>query len=404
MQTKNNKNVKLVFEVAKWEFKRLFKIKDQLIGALLGVLFCFLFFGGHALLKTILDKEKEIAVINNSGIQLRLHKVNDLKITTKEIHQLDSLKNALLDKNIEGILIINDFDNAELIVNKEPSWLNTLKEELTLERQQIRIKESNISPEHLEEIYRQIDIKVNYTIPQKEKSTLGEKVAAGIFIGLMLMGVIAGLGFQLTAITGEKQVRVTEVIVAAIGAQTWIDGKILGVSFYSFVFLMGGSINAIVFVFVSKLFDSGWSVPLAITNPILIIVLFIFSLAGFFLWNTFFAAIAATINDPNTSARGAFMMLPAIPISLAFYALGNPDSVAMKILSLFPPTSVPIISVRMVLSDVKAIEILISFLLLVVTTWYLRKFAGRIFELSILMYGKEPTWKEITKWLKVSSK
>lgn len=49
------------------------------------------------------------------------------------------------------------------------------------------------------------------------------------------------------------------------------------------------------------------------------------------------------------------------------------------------------------------IEIVISFLLLIASTWYLRKFAGKIFEISMLMYGKEPTWREILKWVKASS-
>lgn len=403
MQTKNQKSFQLVFEVAKWEFKRWFKIKDQLIAILIALLSSFLFFGGQTLFKKFADNEKEIAVINNSGIQLKLDKVNNLKISVKENHQMDSLKHKLLEKNIEGILIINDFDNVELIANKEPSWLKKLKEALTLERQQIKIKESNISPEQLKEIFSQIDIKVNYTIPPKVKSTLGEKIAAGIFIGFMFFGNFIGLALLFTAITGEKQTRITEVIVAAISAQTWMDGKILGISFFSLWGLMLNSFSVVLFLAVSGLLGSGWSIPIVITNPILIFYLFIFSLAGFFFWNIFFSAIAATISDPNSSARGVFMFLPAAPAAIAFLGFGNPDSMAMKILTFFPPTSVPVISVRMVLSDVNALEIVISFLLLIVSTWYLRKIAGRIFAISMLMYGKEPAWREILKWFKASS-
>lgn len=402
MQTKNQKSLRLVFEVAKWEFKRWFKLKDQLIGILIALLSCFLFFGGQTLFKKFADDVKEIAVINNSGIQLELDKVNNLKITVKKGNQLDSLKHELLEKNIEGILIINDFDNVELIVNKEPAWLKPLKEALTLERQQFKIKESNISQEHLDEIFRQTDIKVKYTVPPKAKSTLGEKMAAGIFIGIMFLGNFIGLGLLFTAITGEKQTRITEVIVAAISAQTWMDGKILGISFFSLVSLLVNSFSMVLFFVVSGLLGSGWSIPIVITNPVLIFCLFIFSLAGFFFWNTFFSAVAATITDPNSSARGIFMFLPAVPTAIAFFGFGNPDSIVMKVLTFFPPTSVSIISVRMVLSYVNAVEILVSFLLLILSTWYLRKIAGRIFAIFMLMYGKEPTWREIFKWFKVS--
>ena len=403
MQIKNRKSSQLVFEVAKWEFKRWFKIKDQLIGILIALLSCFLFFGGETLFKKFADNEKEIAVINNSGIQLELDKVNNIKISLKEDSELDSLKQELLEKNIEGILIINDFDNVELITNKEPRWLTPLKEALTLKRQQIKIKEANISPEHLKEIFSQADIKVNYTVPLKVKSTFGEKLAAGIFIGIMFLGNFIGLGLLFTAITGEKQTRITEVIVAAISAQTWMDGKILGISFFSLVALIVNSFSVVLFFVLSGLLGSGWSIPIVITNPVLICCLFIFSLAGFFFWNTFFSAVAATIADPNSSTRGTFMFLPVVPTAIAFLGFSNPDNMAMKILTFFPPTSVPVISVRMVLSEVNAVEIIISFLLLILSTWYLRKIAGKIFAVSMLLYGKEPTWREIFKWFKASN-
>ena len=94
------------------------------------------------------------------------------------------------------------------------------------------------------------------------------------------------------------------------------------------------------------------------------------------------------------------MMVPSIPVSIAFFALWNPDSIEMKILSLFPLTSAPVISARLVLTDVSVIEIIVSLLLLILSTLYLRKAAGKIFSLSVLMYGKEASWKEISKWIK----
>ena len=404
MEIKNDKYVKLVFEVAKWEFKRWFKLKEQVITIVVGAIISLLIFGGQSLLTKISDKQTEIALINNSKLQLKLDKRSKIKLSEYEISQLDSLKNLLIENKIDGILRITDNDNAELFVNKKPFWLNSIQEYLTRERQQIKMEESNISAERLGDIFKQLDLKLNYTEQQKEKSGSGEKIASGIFIGLMLIGIFIGLAYQFVSITGEKQLRITEVIVSAISPQTWIDVKILGISFLSLTMLITYSIASIVFVFISGLFGSGWSIPITITNPLLIIGLFIFSLAGFFFWNTFFSAIAATINDPNTSARGSLMMVPAIPIAIAFFALGNPDSIAMKLLSLFPLTSTPVISARMVLTEVSIIEILISLILLLVFTWYLRKAAGKIFAISVLMYGKEPTWREISKWFSAARK
>ncbi|MCX7876993.1 MAG: ABC transporter permease [Melioribacteraceae bacterium] len=400
---KVDKNLKLVFEVAKWEFKRWFKIKEQVITLIISALISLLIFGGKSILLKISDKQTEIAIINNSNLELKLDKKTNIKLFKYEIGQIDSLKRLLNENKIDGILIINDIDNAELIVNKEPAWLNIIQENLTNARQQIKIKESNISREKLTDIFKQINIKLNYTQQQKEKTGTGEKLAAGIFIALMLLGIFLGLAYQFVAITGEKQLRITEVIISAISPQTWIDGKIIGISFLSMSLLITYILTTVVFILISNLFGSGWNIPITITNPLLIIGLFVFSITGFIFWNTLFSAIAATINDPNTSARGSLMMAPVLPVGIAFFALGNPDSFIMKILSFFPLTSTPVISVRMVLTEVNIIEIIISLALIIISTWYLRKAAGKIFSLSILLYGKEPSWKEISNWLSKST-
>ena len=396
-----NKNANLVFEVAKWEFKRWFKMKEQIITLLIGVLISLLIFGGKYLVEKLSDDVVEIVVINESTPEFIFEIGREFNINEKETIELEAQKKLLTEENIDGILIIYSIENYELIVNKYPPWLNDIQEAMNGAQQKIKLKQSEISNDQLNDIFKPADIKLNITGLQKEEIGIGEKIAAGIFIGLMLMGVFIGLAYQFVTITGEKQLRITEVVVSAISPQTWIDGKILGISFLSLVMLITYSITSVAFVWVSSLFGSEWSIPVSISNPLLIIGLFVFSLLGFFFWNTFFTAIAATINDPNTSARGSLIMVPVIPVGLAFLALGNPDSLVMKVLSLFPLTSAPVISIRLVLTTVSSIEIIIAIILLVLSSWYLRKAAGKIFSLSILMYGKEPSWKEISKWIKI---
>ncbi len=399
-----NREIKLVYHVAKWEFNRWFKIKEQLITFLLGVLLSLLIFGGKFLLEKLSNEEVRIVVINESKLQLVFSKESKFKINVRKITERDEQKLLLNKNSIDGLLIINNNDNIELFVNKDPAWLSVIQDILNSAKYKMKLEQSNITADQLKEIYQPAEIKLNFTGLQKEKSSTGEKITAGILIALMLIGVIIGLGYQFVAITGEKQLRITEVIVSAISPQTWIDGKILGISFLSLVMLVTYSITSVVFVLVSALFGSSWSIPIVITNPLLVLGLLTFSVLGFFLWNTFFSAIAATINDPNTSARSSLIMVPAIPVALAFIALGNPDSLTMKILSLFPLTSAPVISARLVLTTVPIMEILIALILLVLSSWYLRKAAGKIFSLSILMYGKEPSWKEISRWIKKPAK
>lgn len=404
MNINKSSKIKLTVEVAKWEFNRWFKIKDQIITILISALISILIFGGKALIDKFSDEKVELVIFNNDVLPIKLSTESKIKLLKKEFNELDEQKKLLSEKDIDGILIIYDLKNFELIVNKEPAWIGEIQEVLTSALQKIKLKQSNISEKQLKYLFQQAEIKINYTDTKKERRNTGDLVSAGIFIGLMLLGIFYGLSYLFVAITGEKQLRITEVIVSAITPQMWIDGKILGISLLSFVLLVTSALSTIVFILVSTIFGSGWSVPLSVTNPLLIVVLLVLSVSGFLFWNTFFSAIAATINDPNTSARSSLILVPAIPVAIAFFALGNPDSLVMKILSFLPLTSSPVLSVRMVLSEVSFIEIFFALMLLILSIWYLRKATGKIFKTSILMYGKEPTWKEIVKWIKETEK
>jgi ABC-2 type transport system permease protein len=404
MNKGKSSKIKLTLEVAKWEFNRWFKLKDQIFTLLISAFISLLIFGGKALIEKFSDNKVELVIINSDVLPIKLSYESKIKLIKKEFTEIEEQKKLLAEKEISGILILNDIDNIELTVNKEPTWLGELQKALTSARQQIKLKQSNISQDQLKNIFQQAQIKMIYTEAKREESSAGEKVSAGIFIGLMLLGIFFGLSYQFVAITGEKQLRITEVIASAISPKTWIDGKILGISLLSLVLLLTSALSTVVFIIVSSILGSGWSIPISITNPLLIVVLFILSFSGFLLWNTFFSAIAATISDPNTSARSSLMMVPFIPVAIAFYTLGNPDSLVMKILSLFPLTSSPVLSARLVLTDVPFVEILLSLVLLIISIWYLWKAAEKIFSLSILMYGKEPSWKEISRWFRESRK
>jgi ABC-2 type transport system permease protein len=55
--------------------------------------------------------------------------------------------------------------------------------------------------------------------------------------------------------------------------------------------------------------------------------------------------------------------------------------------------------VRLLLTEVAAWEVLLAVALLVSSTALLRRAAGKVFHLGMLMYGKEPTWREIWRWV-----
>ena len=93
-------------------------------------------------------------------------------------------------------------------------------------------------------------------------------------------------------------------------------------------------------------------------------------------------------------------MAPFVPVGFALFALKNPDTLVMKILSLTPFTSPAVLAARLVLTEVAWWEVPLALLLLGLSAWLFRSASGRIFRLGMLMHGKEPTFKEVMRWVR----
>jgi ABC-2 type transport system permease protein len=74
----------------------------------------------------------------------------------------------------------------------------------------------------------------------------------------------------------------------------------------------------------------------------------------------------------------------------------------MQVLGWVPITSMTVMPERAVLSDVPAWQILGSLFLLVVSIVFVRRWAARIYEAGMLMYGKEPSLAEMLRWTRAA--
>lgn len=391
------KSRSMVFEIARWEFQRWFKWKDQLLTLAISLVLALAIWGGMALLSS--DRAPvRIAVIGQDLLPLKFPANSRIAWQSAEPQNEARLRESVGRGEIDGLLVIKSVDEAELLVYKEPFCKGEIAERLTEARTQLKIQELQLPPAQLADALRPITFVVTLHEGGHKPASTAEKVAAGVIIGIMLFGVFTGVAYQFVAITGEKQMRVTEMIVSAVSPQQWIDGKILGVSAYALAFTFTTTLSIVLFVLVSQAFGSGWMIPVEITNPSIILYLLLLALGGFLLWNTIFATVSATINDPNTSARGSLLLAPFVPVVFALFAFKNPDSIGMQIFSFIPFTSPAVLPARLVLTEVAWWQAPLALLLLALSIWFFRTSSGKIFRLGMLMHGKEPSFKEMLRW------
>ncbi len=395
------KYVRQILTVTQWEYHRFFKPKNELIGIVIGLIIALAFHSGSRYLLSDKGGKGEIYVSRNMegsvlGFLSESFVLNEISENNKDqiLSQIESEK--------DGVFLLSDDQGFKLHAYKKTRALRKIKSALGAYTRTVRMQEAGISEEDLAIFSQPADITELYVIPEKPANRV---VLAYFFAGLMLMAVFLSFAYQFTAITGEKQLRITEQIVSAVKPQAWMDGKIYGITLtglssmvtYSIISILAG---VIIFQFTG--------VPAAAVISYLhlpsILLFILFSLVGILIWNAILAAIASVITDPNSSGKSQYMMLPVLFVVLSVLVIRDPDSSLSAFLSWFPLTSSSAMPVRWAISETAWWELAGSLILLAGTFYFFRILAARIFRMSILISGKEPGWSEVFKFLFLKEK
>ncbi|TXI91555.1 MAG: ABC transporter permease [Burkholderiaceae bacterium] len=377
-----------IWTIAVFEFKRYFKWKQEIISLCL-MLLGFGFSMAWPVLKSVLDKDYQVAVL----VEGAMPKLDGYQFTQlKPEGKTDVLKN--LGESWHAVI---DSENGKLTltVKEKASWQGKLKNELQTWQQQRLIAGLPLDAAQRKSITDLPEIVIHtLKADNKDQNDRGRDLISGALLFLLIMGIFSGFGYLFTGITSEKQNRVTEQLLTLITPSQWIQGKILGIS----LFCMKTMITYGILFFLLIKAVAAFSGKAEVNLPITVFEIFsatLFVTLGLLLVNSFMAAFAATIDDPNHSSRSILMFLPALPVGLAYSGVDNAEGMMMQVLSIFPLTSFAAMPLRMAHTEVALWQWALSLTLLIACLWWFKSAATRVFTLGIRMYGKEPTWSQM---------
>lgn len=389
----------MVFQVALWEFRRFYRLRDQILSLGMSFVAGMLGFGVQWLVLT--SGEIKVAVVHADALQpIVLEAGSRIRLIPREAADEEDLRAAVGRRELDGLLILHGAERADLVVAKDPVWMKELQTALSAARVKLKLKDSAIDEARLQEAFAPLPLDVIYHSAGRKATSRSEKWAAAAVVGLTTLGVFLGMASFFSGITGEKQLRVTEQVVAAISPQTWIDGKLLGLTAAAFGSLLTYGVALCIFLGLLRLAGVEYTMPVTAIRPGNLLVFAILAILGIFFWNCFFAAVAVTINDPNSSSRASLMFLPVLFVGMGFPGLQTPDSPVMRVLALMPGTSSTVLTARIVLSEVAPWEAMLSVTFLITAINLLRRAAGKIFAAGIMMTGKELTFREVWQCLR----
>ncbi|WP_299245702.1 ABC transporter permease [uncultured Aquimarina sp.] len=384
------------------------------------------------------DEVKKVAFIDETELfAVDLKNTDEVQYVNYSNYDIEVAKDSVISKKLYGLLYIpKKSTNKELsesiqfYAEESPNFsvLNTIERIIANKLTNQNYKAEGLDLETIENSKARINIQIeNFSGEKTSKMSNYVKMAFGGLAGYLLMMFIIIYGnMVMRSVIEEKTNRIIEIIISSVKPMQLMMGKILGTSFAGILqFLIWLILGGVLLLIATSLFGMDPqpvgvdpSIALQENNPeeiqlliqdilklpllALVFSFFVYFIGGYFLYSSIYAAIGAAVDSETDSQQ--FMLPILLPLMLGIYVgffavIENPHGTVSTIFSMIPLTS-PIVMLMRIPFGVPWWEILISIVLLMSSIIFMVWFAGKIYRIGILMYGKKPSYKELFKWLK----
>jgi len=249
-----------------------------------------------------------------------------------------------------------------------------------------------------------------------EASANSARGFAYVLVILLYLAIILNCQGVMTSVAEEKTSRIAELLVATTSSAQLMAGKIAAAG-------ATGTIQLLVWLGV------GWATAAGIVNSVggpsggmhmsdttpvglgaidlptgVIVAFVIFFFLGFLQYATMYAAAASLIS--RTEDLGSVAGPLTLPVLggflLANWALTVPNATGVLIASQIPLFTPFVMFTRMAVVTVPLWQVILAIAINIVATIAIIWFAGRIYRVGLLMYGRPPKFSQILNVLRTS--
>lgn len=223
-----------------------------------------------------------------------------------------------------------------------------------------------------------------------------------LFIFSMYILILSYGQLIAVSVTSEKSSRVMEVLITSANSTSLILGKVIGATLAIFIQvglilssgIIGYSINRQAW---NGILDNVFKIP---SN--LLIAFILFGGVGFLFYAFIFGALGALVSKTEdiSSSITPITLIFIIVFLISILGLRNSESPLIKVASFIPFSSSMTMLIRMAMGSIANIEIIISFITLVISTILVALGTSKIYRLGSLMYGNPIKLKKALKWFK----
>jgi ABC-2 type transport system permease protein len=317
-------------------------------------------------------------------------------------------RQEILEKKIDGLLLIpenvketrrvylcalniSDFDTNKYIT----STVQKILSEKILIDQNIRL---DIVKDATRDIYMgTFKVKKEGT----SQSSSGVEYIMSIFMLSILFSVIMGYGqLIMRGVIEEKNSRVVEVLISSTRASNLFYGKIIGIG-------LAGLTQVVLWILLASVFMSQSSLGIdkniiRFLTPELAVYFVVFFIIGYFMYSILFAIVGASVNTDQEAQQFAapIIYLLLVPFIVGVMVTQSPNTPFILIASLVPLFTPTLMFMRISVAVPPLWQIGISVAASILFIIFLGWLGAKIFRVGILMYGKKPSIKEMTHWVR----
>ena len=430
-----------IFILTKREFLTAVRTKSFLIGLIIAPIFMG---GSFLVIKLFEDKvdivDKNIVVIDHSGIMAeplmtiseernkeifdpetneKIRPAYNLEIIEPKATNFEQQKLVLSqrvrNKELHAFVEIGpeilhpgeDREKYRMYYYSENSMMddirNWISRAINNQVRKLRVNDLNIAPEQSEDLFYWIEVEGMGLLSLNEdtggvkdarRSNIGEAVAVPyILMMIMFMMVMMFTVPLLSSVMEEKTERIAEVILGSVTPFQFMMSKLLGSILIS---IIGSSVYIIGGIIAASQLGFADSIPYG-----LLPWFFTFLLLNVIMVGSLMAALGSACDNSKDAQSLQFpAMLPVLlPMFMMFPMLKAPLSTFSTTLSLIPPFTPMLMTVRMATPvSIPVWQPIVGLIGVVLFTAFIVWVSGRIFRTCILMQGTPPKFMNLVKW------
>jgi len=230
-------------------------------------------------------------------------------------------------------------------------------------------------------------------------------IAVYAFTIIFLLGLFISSGYLMQGVIEEKENKAIEVLISSLRPMELLEGKILayGVQGLLTVTLWVGlgllALNATVQLPAFQTATALLNLQIPYDRLPLMLAYFI---VAYFTFAALYGAVGALSNSMSEGPQYAVVF--TLPAALPFYLFGvflqTPNEALPIILSILPITGPISMLIRLTITEVPALQVVLSLGVQVVGLVIALWLAARLFRVQTLLSGQVPKWRDLPKLLR----